>query len=584
MACSISATASPSLPPYQREAADPRLLQIESIFRKVQENRVLTCEEARFLQKEDIESRGIIGCCKSPRLALEKHRLSRVFAQVSPVVMSVEIERRLPMAVLSPAHLSWLAGCIEIYRKTQDPVVGALSDFRAQRGRDPTRIELIGLVYPYNKTPHLERAGQTVGQVGGFTIQYNAQGRLEILSGAIGPLDMAPHQTLTQSQIQEMKEVYWSLAKVPYNNLGEMLAFVQFYHAEKMREPSLSMREAWMRYKPDLEALYDRYRGGTCLLLAKKFQNAMAARGIQVECIGENGRNAITALPLPNIEKDLTYWEHYSLVIQHVNHAAVLCLYQDEDMKKSNLYFQCSYEQRSDEITKCDDSYLEAYYHKEEGIPNRIQDTSYIGKARLRGRWKSVIQQEGKILGIDLLRDNLYINSALIGDKRDLPLNSEGRVSISLADLANPDLRGEYWVNGALQEMTHREALQKVLVKAREGGMYLPEDTEDAILLLSQCRSEFFTNLFVEPLQGIKACYADLQDLAHRLNVKKQEVKKRVHLISKERYDLISVLEKSFEEMTAPFYFGRGLEDCRLAVETCKAQFDEIFTALERVD
>ena len=104
------------------------------------------------------------------------------------------------------------------------------------------------------------------------------------------------------------------------------------------------------------------------------------------------------------------------------------------------------------------------------------------------------------ILGVDFLRGNIYFKPAS---------GSEGRISIDMANLTNPEAKGIYLIDGVKAELSHREALRIMIEKAgRE--VYLPADTEENLISLAQNAPALMDDFFIQPQPLIKNVYQDL--------------------------------------------------------------------------
>ena len=137
--------------------------------------------------------------------------------------------------------------------------------------------------------------------------------------------------------------------------------------------------------------------------------------------------------------------------------------------------------------------------------PGNITNVGHILKMQMRGRTKMVIEGEHDyLLGVDLLNDNLYLNSAAIKGLKGLPLNSAGRLSIPLQDLRTPNGLGTYVVDGRVVSMTHGEALRKFFEVAK-GPFSLPDDFMDNILWLAQYTDSLFEEILLPPSATARA-------------------------------------------------------------------------------
>jgi hypothetical protein len=338
-------------------------------------------------------------------------------------------------------------------------------------------------------------------------VRYNQEGYLEIADGPLGPIDTRFNQVLTKAQVSELCVLYKSLAiDTPFNNLGETLEFIKYFKEQKGVNPELTLKQAFDSYNPDLPQIYDKYHTGTCILLSAKVCHEFAKKGIQAQMLSTMALNPWTSLPIPGREVEIP-WDAFSQELKGVGHTDAVCFFKDEDGKENILRFRCSFDKgMPDEIIQYrpgqDKTALTKFTFEVGGseIPDKVIDSGEIGKTWLKGRHKAVIKKDEMILGVDFLRGNIYFKPAS---------GSEGRISIDMANLTNPEAKGIYLIDGVKAELSHREALRIMIEKAgRE--VYLPADTEENLISLAQNAPALMDDFFIQPLPLIKNVYQDL--------------------------------------------------------------------------
>lgn len=418
----------------------------------------------------------------------------------------------------------------------EDIFTSLLSRFRSKYDRDPTRKELISLVEHCNKAsaPSIEAAGQMVAQVeylnfrfdtkGLLEVRYNQQGFLEINEGPVAPLDTHYRQTLTLAQVAEMKDLYEKLSKeTPINNLGELLEFNRYYTEQKKQNPELSLKQALASYHPDLVQIFDKYHSGTCIMLSAKFCHELANRGINAQMMGTRALNPWTSLPIPGKEVEVP-WYAFSKELKGVDHTDAVCFFKDEKDSENIARFRCSFEKDLEDevITYTSDrpngALMELMFNiGESEVPNKVADSSVIGKTRLLGRHKALIKKDETILGVDFLRGNFYFKPTPgVDSLKGLPRNEKGIVSIELSDLANPEARGFYYIDGLKTELSHREALGMILERAGQ-ELYLPEGIEEDLILVAQNAPALMADFLLQPVPLIKEAHRDLVAIDKKL-------------------------------------------------------------------
>jgi len=203
----------------------------------------------------------------------------------------------------------------------------------------------------------------------------------------------------------------------------------------------------------------------------------------------------------------------FSEEIRRLDHTNVLCAFHDETGRDRVLHFACSLERETpDEIVeyvgnKAKSGLQQCLFRvygagTSEDFPNRVVDFPTIAKARLKGRFKGVITKDGFAFRVDFLRGNLFIDETWAKTVGDLPRNSHGIVSIDLKDLARPDEKGVYSINGEKREISHREAL-KIIVDKMRTEIFLPDDFEDRLIALAEYSEAFIKEILMDPLPWI---------------------------------------------------------------------------------
>ena len=474
--------------------------ELIAIFEKVKLGKALTILEQGFLDSSSkaappLTSR-LMAYVWTPadQGSVEKIDLitRRVLNREAPVAnLFTEAEQRLrasPQPTIR--ETASLAKLIDACLYSADSFTGLLSRFRSQKGRDPTRGELIQLVAHHNKSasPTASNAGQAIVQIRYFNenfqkesyldVKYNREGRVEIVEGPIAPLDAQFDQVLTPDQIREMRELYQSLAKeTPYNNLGELLEFSRYFKEQQKINPNLTWKQALAAYQPHLGQIFDKYHSGTCILLSTKFKEELAKKGIKAQILSTSALNPWTSFPIPGMEVEIK-WEALSEKLKGVDHSDIVCFFKDEK-GEGILRFRCSFEKdmadevveyRADKKRSIEKRFLlELGIYDMDDFPNQVINEKEIGKNRLLGRHKALIKKDEMILGIDFMRGNIYFRPKPgIGSLKGLPFNRQGRVSIEIAHLSQPDMKGIYIIDGVEQKISHRDALQDHFGKSRK--------------------------------------------------------------------------------------------------------------------
>lgn len=390
-------------------------------------------------------------------------------------------------------------------------------------------------VYHKSELPQKHRAGEVVARLRHeadvygvereVTVQFGTHGRLVVIDGPVQMMDHSAHQSLSPRRLAELKELYGRTSEgYHYNNMGILL---ELAHAHRGRDAGESVREVFERFNPDLTALSAKYRSGTCGVLAHTFaRRAQEELGLQVMTVSHLTENRWSVLPIPGTEEFRIKWDTLSQEVRGFDHTDAVVLYRDEAGKERATKFACSVEDDNpDEVT--DYSTLGMYLSMNKGYEdyplNQGIDDTAVEKTYIKARFKAVMLKEGKtpednkILGIDFLRGNVYMNKAWSSKLEGVPTDRNGFVSISLEALARPDEQGVYFIAGKEVELTHREALSMILASAA-GEFEIPRDMEEGLIELARMAPELSRELFMAPIPFLQENFADLQKIGKLMN------------------------------------------------------------------
>lgn len=432
----------------------------------------------------------------------------------------------------------------------------------------PFREELIDIVTALNKVelPKPSKAGTVVARVQisiehhelprVLDVRYNAQGHLEIIDGAVAPMDVSCSQRISNAELQQMQEIYTGLTAGTYfNNLGMVLEFAKFLRTEKALDPHITLDQAFQKFNPNLVGMFDKYKSGNCGIFANKFCHEVERRmGIKGQPLAKITENAWNGVPLPGTEESPVKWNRFSQEVQGVDHTNVGFPYTGEDGREGYIQFACSFEKdREDEISHYKgssrksglDRFFEETAYSRSFLPDRVLDDSHISKSGLKARFKAAMSNGGKTMGVDFLRGNFYLNPSWAKTDPGLPRNSRGMASIDLTALANPDSSATYTVDDKEIVMTHRQALRIMLEKA-SAFMEIPADMEENIITTAQMAPLMSSQLYIQPLPFIQEHYADLQEIGRRYNAIKPTMEK---VLSREESEKFMVVREHYDAM-----------------------------------
>ncbi len=398
-----------------------------------------------------------------------------------------------------------------------DSIALKVKQFKLFKNGEVSEKELVRFVDVYNTaSPSNSRlAGTLALEVGGRRIFYTREGLLRLASPAkkMGrPLKLLQANENMPTKIRQLEEVFLQVYdRTVYNNVSPMLELMKFFREARQSNPALTLFQAFEAFDPVPSEIFDKYQSGDCVVIASKTQTVLRAMGIESAVVGCRMSNIWSTLPIPEGEK-LGYWAEYDRASEGIHHCGVVVKYKNEDGKKMvacidpifvdpHLHFKTSDIETVLEGGTCDwfaTDHLEA-----------IENLNHLLKMQMAGKTKMLLKGKGTghnspILGIDLLRGNIYLNKAGSAYFKDLPLNANLKFSIQLADLQNPLASGVYLVDGEQRSMTHRAALKRFIDTAKT-ELHLPDDFEDNVITLALNEEEVVTQILLSPAKTVRA-------------------------------------------------------------------------------
>lgn len=394
-------------------------------------------------------------------------------------------------------------------------------------GKVVARDTIASALKEYNQAelPQKHRAGEVVarfhheddayGIEREVTVEFGPHGNLVLMDGPVMMMDSTPYQSLSSEQIRQLKELYEQTSEPFYfNNMG---MFLEFAHAVRSEGEERPLGNIYKEFHPNLRSLTEKYHSGMCGVLADHFaQRAKQELGIDVLNVSHFTENYWTVLPIPGSSDTPLKWNEISQEIRGFDHTDGVVFYRDETGVARAVKFACSLEKDyPDEVI--DYSSISHYKMMNKGYDayplNQGRDNSAITKGFLKGSYKAVMMKdENTILGIDFLRGNVYMNRGWSSKLEGVPTDQNGFVSIPLTSLSHPEEMGIYYLNGEPIEMTHREALRRILAKAA-GEFTLPPDVEEGLIELAKIAPRLLKELFMEPIPFIRENYEALQKI-----------------------------------------------------------------------
>lgn len=388
-------------------------------------------------------------------------------------------------------------------------------------------------IQTYNKTapPNIRFAGTLALSIGERQVFYTKNGRLELAPPhrkTTIPIGMAKgNMNLDQPQVEQLKGVFQDVYEgTPYNNMSPMLEFAKFFKEAKESNSHLTLHQAYQAFNPSPEELFDKYQSGDCVIVAAKVQAAFQEMGVEAGVVGQFTRPPWADPPVPN-SREGPAWPHYNKVTENVHHCAIALKYTNSSGEEKGLYMDPLF--GSGEVIHEVDSYddpnngmarLIAVDSKD--TPENITNVGHILKMQMSGKTKmNLMGKDGmsQICGVDLLNGNIYLNGEGAKGLAGLPLGANGRFSIKLEDLKDPQAQGSYLVDGQSVQMSHREALEK-FAEAAKDRFQLPDDFVDNMITLAEHADEIVKTVLLPPAQTAKetlkeanGAFADLKSV-----------------------------------------------------------------------
>lgn len=435
--------------------------------------------------------------------------------------------------------------------------------------------ELIRFIDAYNAaSPSNSRlAGTLALEIGRRRIFYTREGLLRLASPAkqIGrPLKWVKSNEDMAAQVEQLEEIFLKIYdRTVYNNMSPMLELMKFFRETKQSNRELTLFQAFEAFDPFPSELFDKYQSGDCVIIASKTQAVLRGMGIESAVVGCRMANIWSTPPIPGGER-LGYWEEYDRSSEGIHHCGVVVKYSDVAGKKlvacidptfvdPHLNFKSSDIETVLEGGTCD-------WFATKRLET-IDNLNYLLKMHMAGKTKMLLKSKGTgytspILGIDLLRGNIYLNKVGSARFKDLPLTRNLKFSIRLADLKDPLAIGSYLINGEECQMTHRAALKRFIdiVKAE---LHLPDDFEENVITLAHNEEEVVSQILFSPAKTIRVTIKAVTEAFKSL----QEVKAKQSSYSLRQANTTSNVKKLLIDYEAVQINMSGLfSDLQLAI------------------
>ncbi len=386
------------------------------------------------------------------------------------------------------------------------------------KGQEVSENTLRECIQAHNKVapPNIRLAGTLALGIGDRQVFYTKKGLLELApphKKTTIPIGMAKgNLNLDQPQVEQLKDVFKDVYEgTPYNNMSPMLEFVKFFKEAKESNPNLTLHQAYLAFNPSPEELFDKYQSGDCVIVAGKVHAAFQHMGVEAGVVGQFTRPPWADPPIPN-NREGPAWPHYDKVTENVHHCAIALKYTSRSGEEKGLYMDPLF--GSGEEIKEVDSYDDRNHGMKTLIAIDSRDTSenitnvgHILKMQMAGKTKMNLMGKAgmsQICGIDLLNGNIYLNGEGAKGLKGLPLGANGRFSIKLEDLKDPQATGNYIiVEGEAVQMSHREALEKFAEVAKD-RFQLPDDFVGNMIVLAENAEEIVKTVLLPPAQTAK--------------------------------------------------------------------------------
>lgn len=370
------------------------------------------------------------------------------------------------------------------------------------------------------------------------------------------------NQHLSAEKIALMEQTYNELTDhTPYQNAGPMLEFIRFFRECREVNPTLSLEEAYNSCQLDPANIYEKYRGGDCVILAGALQKRLRSQGFEVGIGGQCTGAAWANPPLPYSDPSLS-WLEYDQKTEDVHHCVCIARYSNLDGQEEGMYFDFFATVQSPILQASWQEIEQEAASSRKDTRGQIVNIEHILKMQMSGKTKIVLASRVNnkaSLGIDFLKGNLYLNPTALGCFRDLPLNQQDQLSIPLTDLQSPDALGTYWVNGQAEQMTHRQALHR-LITITGDFFYFPPDFIDNVLSLAKYSDLLVEKVLLSPAATAKATLSETAAAEQIIkNAKKywdryksinpEETPKNVHILIRQFDEMRLKMSADFESL-----------------------------------
>lgn len=235
--------------------------------------------------------------------------------------------------------------------------------------------------------------------------------------------------------------------------------------------------------------------------------------GFEPAAIGQYTRPRTSYPPLFSyFPGDSPAWEELDKATEDVHHCGLIAHYTDRAGNERGIFFNF-FSPFPEQLEEAPWSEMEeTIMGGARDTKGRITNVGHIVKAQASGRTKMACQAGDGVLGIDLMEDTIYLNPAGMKGLQGLPLNENGKLSLNSRNLTlQHDARGTYWIDGNPVEMTHREALHRLVEITRE-RFHLSHDFEENLIMLAENTDALFDGVLLAPSKTAKVVYKEIME------------------------------------------------------------------------
>jgi hypothetical protein len=337
-----------------------------------------------------------------------------------------------------------------------------------------------------------------LGSEGKKFLVIDETGRMRVITSHENVLETSSTlNKLTMKQVRAAESLFHKfLAETRFNNSATTLEFMKYLREARSKNPKITMDQALALFQLDASAIVEKYGGGNCFALSRKFAEELKKQGIDAYVIGNYGFNDTLLLEGQEWTRGLQHIErsHGSVVVKYVDPATGKTKYMHFEMGVGRTKVQ-----HYDDLAILESQFNgsgTAYVRADNALAN--VDSSVL-KNQLKVRNKLIVMEDvaqSESFGVDIMKGRIYVQKG--SDAADVLEEFAGRSMIDMNKvLREPNKVITVRIAGYDRQMTQMQAATLFMEIVRKRFKQPPDFTENVLYLLTH-RDEYYQTFMLD--------------------------------------------------------------------------------------